>query len=197
MIGGDYLGTKFSIEKDVVDGEAAWLSNFERFLSEPTNIGSSSSSRDKVRSRDGSGPGGICQNLSEFLWKMEDPIGKKKVNYVKPAFPLRQDIENNRYEVWLLCKSDSRLQNNKRRAVSPAFALRQRLVRDHLISSPFLFPKVMHFKQSLPIYPSPLFESLIAHLKMILSALTCEESLNPTRVQHVSNTCLTDDYVWK
>ena len=123
---------------------------------------------------------------------MEEPIGKKKVNYFfKPAFPLRKDIENNRYEVGLLWKSDSRLQNNNRRAVSPAFALRQRLVRDHLISSPFLFPKVMHFKQSIPIYPSPLFESLIAHLKMILSALTCQESLNPTRVQHVSNTCPT------
>ena len=46
MIGADYIN-KFLIEKKVVDGEAAWLSNFGWVLSGPTNIASSSNSKEK------------------------------------------------------------------------------------------------------------------------------------------------------
>ena len=58
---------------------------------------------------------------------MEEPIGKKVI----PAFPLKKDIDDNRYEVGLLWKGESRPQDNKKQAVSQAIALRKRQVKEN------------------------------------------------------------------
>ena len=121
MIGVDYIN-KFLIEKKVVDGEAAWLSNFGWVLTGPTNIASSSNSKDRCETE--TVRVAFVKNCIESLWEMEEPIGKKVI----PAFPLKKDIDDNRYEGGLLWKSESRPQD-KQQAVSQAIASRKHLVK--------------------------------------------------------------------
>ena len=128
MIGADYIN-KFLIEKKVVDGEAAWLSNFGWVLSGPTNIASSSNSKEKCETE--TVRVAFVKNCIESLWEMEEPFGKKVI----PAFPLKKDIDDNRYEVGLLWRGESRPQDNKKQAVSQAIALRKRLVKENTLDA--------------------------------------------------------------
>ena len=96
---------------------------WDGFLSAPTNIASSSNSKDNCETE--TVRVAFVKNCIESLRETEEPIGKKKV--IRP-FPLKKDIDDNWYEVGLSWKSESRPQDNKKQAVSQAIALRKRLV---------------------------------------------------------------------
>ena len=99
-------------------------------LSGPNKIASYSNSKDKCETE--TVRVAFVKNCIESLWEMEESIGEKKVI---PAFSLKKVIDDNRYEVGLLWKSESRPQDNKQQAVFQAIALRKRLVKENTLDA--------------------------------------------------------------